>query len=40
MVEFGKDLIVIEFKASGDHKSFTLSELLPHSFGPENLGKK
>lgn len=39
MVEFGKELIVIQFTASGQHISHTLAELLPFSFGPHDLGK-
>ncbi|KAI8900482.1 cytidine deaminase-like protein [Globomyces pollinis-pini] len=39
MVEFGKNLLVIETKPSGEFKTFKLSELLPDSFGPEDLEK-
>lgn len=31
-------LILLE-KSSGDRKEYTLEQLLPESFGPENLGK-
>lgn len=34
----GPDTPIHVFDAGGDGRTFTLSELLPHSFGPENLG--
>ncbi|KAH7642232.1 cytidine deaminase-like protein [Dermatophagoides farinae] len=38
MVEFGKDLIVILANHNNDeYKQYTINDLLPHSFGPENL---
>ena len=38
MVEFGKSLIVVQFSASGSrHVIATLDELLPLSFGPDDL---
>ncbi|KAJ3259947.1 hypothetical protein HK103_001457 [Boothiomyces macroporosus] len=37
MVEFGKKLIVLLVTAEGKVKKFTLEELLPLSFGPDNL---
>lgn len=35
--EFGKDAKVIVVKAEDEYKEYTLEELLPHSFGPEDL---
>lgn len=35
--EFGKDAIVIIVNSEDEYKEYTLSELLPHSFGPEDL---
>lgn len=35
--EFGKNIKVIIAKSEEDYKVFTLDELLPHSFGPEDL---
>ncbi|KNF09341.1 cytidine deaminase Cdd [Gottschalkia purinilytica] len=35
--EFGKDIIVIVANSEDDYKTFSLEELLPHSFGPEDL---
>lgn len=35
--EFGKDAIIIVANSEEDYKKYTLNELLPHSFGPENL---
>ena len=35
--EFAPDLEVICLNGAGEEKSFTLSQLLPHSFGPESL---
>ncbi|KAJ3367616.1 hypothetical protein HDU91_001250 [Kappamyces sp. JEL0680] len=37
MVEFGKSLVVIQATASLKTEQFLLSDLLPHSFGPEDL---
>ncbi|KAJ3134787.1 hypothetical protein HDU90_004817 [Geranomyces variabilis] len=39
MVEFGKGLIVYNFKTDGTFKRYLLSELLPDSFGPEDLDR-
>lgn len=39
MREFAPDLEIICLNADGDEQSFTLGELLPHSFGPGFLGK-
>ena len=35
--EFGKDIIVIVIKSEEEYREYTLKELLPHSFGPEDL---
>ncbi|QSX06837.1 cytidine deaminase [Sedimentibacter sp. zth1] len=35
--EFGKDLIVICAKNENDFSEYTLEQLLPNSFGPEDL---
>lgn len=35
--EFGKDAIVIIAKSEDEYREYTLNELLPHSFGPEDL---
>lgn len=35
--EFGKDAIVIIANTEDEYKEYKLSELLPHSFGPEDL---
>lgn len=35
--EFGKDAVVIVANSEDDYKEYTLDELLPHSFGPEDL---
>lgn len=35
--EFGKDIKVIIGKSEQDYKVFTLDQLLPNSFGPEDL---
>lgn len=35
--EFGKDAIVIIAKSEDEYREYTLKELLPHSFGPEDL---
>lgn len=36
--EFGKDVEIIIAASVDDYKIFTLDELLPHSFGPSDLG--
>lgn len=38
MREFAPDLTVIIGDLEGNYRVFTLEALLPHSFGPENLG--
>lgn len=35
--EFGQDAIIIVANSEDDYKEYTLDELLPHSFGPEDL---
>ncbi len=35
--EFGKDAKIIIANSVDDYKVFTLDEILPHSFGPEDL---
>lgn len=35
--EFGKDSIVLVTNDKEEYKEYTLDELLPHSFGPEDL---
>ncbi len=37
MREFAPDLEIICLNGGGEEQSFTLSQLLPHSFGPEHL---
>lgn len=37
--EFGKDATVIIANSEDDYKEYTLEELLPNSFGPEDLDK-
>ncbi len=37
LVEFGKDIKIIVANSEDDYKVYTLSELFPHSFGPEDL---
>ena len=37
MREFSKDLEIICLNDTGEEQTFTLNELLPHSFGPEIL---
>lgn len=37
MVEFGKDIKVICAKNENSYEIYTVDELLPHSFGPEDL---
>ncbi len=39
MREFSKDLEILVANGPEDYKTYTLEELLPHSFGPEDLGK-
>ncbi|KAI9216008.1 cytidine deaminase-like protein [Blastocladiella britannica] len=36
--EFNKDMIVVLTKVSGAHRITSMRELLPESFGPEDLG--
>ena len=38
IVEFGKKIKVIVGKSEEDYKVYTMDELLPHSFTPEDLG--
>ena len=38
--EFGKDIEIIVANDEQDYKVFTLEELLPHSFGPDDLDEK
>ncbi|SHK07337.1 cytidine deaminase [Paramaledivibacter caminithermalis] len=35
--EFGKDILVIIAKTEDEYREYVLKELLPHSFGPEDL---
>lgn len=35
--EFGRDAKIIIANSEEDYREFTLDELLPHSFGPEDL---
>lgn len=35
--EFGKDVIVIVANSEDEYREYTLDELLPNSFGPEDL---
>ncbi|MCT4563480.1 MAG: cytidine deaminase [Maledivibacter sp.] len=35
--EFGKDATIIIAKSEDEYREYTLKELLPHSFGPEDL---
>ncbi|HHV45667.1 MAG TPA: cytidine deaminase [Tissierellia bacterium] len=37
--EFGKDANIIIANSLDDYKVFTLDEILPYSFGPEDLNK-
>ena len=37
MREFSTDLEIICLNGRGEEKTFTLEELLPHSFGPDHL---
>ena len=36
--EFGKDARIIIANSEDDYREYTLDELLPNSFGPEDLG--
>lgn len=38
--EFGKDAKIIIAKSEDEYLEYTLDELFPHSFGPEDLEKK
>lgn len=38
--EFGRNIKVIVANDVDDYKTFTLEELLPHSFGPDDLSEK
>lgn len=38
--EFGKDATLIIAKNKDEYKTYKLKDLLPHSFGPEDLQKK
>jgi cytidine deaminase len=38
--EFGKDAKIIIANSADNYKMYTLDELLPHSFGPEDLDNK
>ena len=38
--EFGKNATIIIANSSDDYEEYTLDELLPHSFGPEDLESK
>lgn len=38
--EFGRDAKIIIANSIDDYKEYTLDELLPHSFGPEDLDNK
>ncbi len=38
--EFGKDCKIFVANSEDDYEEYTLDELLPHSFGPEDLEKK
>lgn len=40
MREFGEDLRIIIAKSEDEYREYILDELLPHSFGPENLKNK
>ncbi len=37
IVEYGKDIKIIVGKSEEDYKLYTIDELLPHSFSPEDL---
>lgn len=38
--EFGKDAKIIIANSEEDYKEYTTEDLLPHSFGPEDLGSR
>lgn len=38
--EFGRDIEIVVANGVDDYKTFTLEELLPHSFGPDDLEEK
>lgn len=38
--EFGKDATIIVANSEDDYEEYSLDDLLPHSFGPEDLKKK
>ena len=38
--EFGKDAIIIIANSEEDYREYRLGDLLPYSFGPENLDRK
>lgn len=38
--EFGKEAIIIVANSEDNYKEYKLEELLPHSFGPEDLNPK
>ena len=40
MREFAPDLEILCPNGAGEERTFTLSELLPHSFGPEHLSRE
>lgn len=40
MREFGKDMTIIIAKSEEEYMEYSLEELLPHSFGPEDLDRK
>ena len=40
MREFAPDLEILCLNGAGEERTFTLSELLPHSFGPEHLSRE
>jgi cytidine deaminase len=37
IVEFGKDIKIIVAKNTDEYKIYQISDLLPHSFGPEDI---
>ncbi len=37
--EFGRDALIIVANSEDDYKEYSLDELLPYSFGPEDLEK-
>ncbi|MFW6035697.1 MAG: cytidine deaminase [Halothermotrichaceae bacterium] len=39
MLEFSKDLSIIEAVSEDDYVEYTLAEILPRGFGPETLGE-